>query len=102
MVGGNSKGKSKIIRKGKSNRLKSKTFRKIFVKTPGGKTVVHFKKKKPSKAVCARCNKMLHGVARERPYKMKKMAKTKKRPTRPFGGYYCGRCMKEVIKEMSK
>ena len=102
MVGTRSKGKSRIVRKGEPRKLKSKTFRRIFVKTPGGKTVVHFKKRKPSKARCGRCGKMLHGVMRERPHKMKNMGKSKKRPTRAFGGYYCGRCIREVIKERSR
>ncbi len=99
MVGKKSKGKSRILRKGEPRKLKSKTFKRVFVRTPGGRTVVHFKKRKPNKARCARCGKMLHGVPRERPYKMRNMAKTKKRPTRPFGGYYCGACMREIIKE---
>ncbi len=99
MVGGQAKGKSRIIRIGQPRKLKSRTFRRIFVKTPGGKTVVHFKKRKPGKARCARCGKMLHGVARERPYKMRRMAKSKKRPKRAFGGYYCGSCIREIIKE---
>jgi len=102
MVGAKSKGKSRIIRKGEPRKLKSRAFRRIYVKTPSGNTVVHFKKRKPSKAKCARCGKVLQGVAREMPHKIRRLGKSKKRPSRPFGGYYCGRCMKEVIKERAR
>ncbi len=83
-------------------RLRTKTFRKIKVKTPGGKTVTHYKKRKPSKAVCAMCKKPLSGVPRERPSKMQNMAKSKKRPERPYGGVYCSACSRKVIVDKAK
>ena len=87
------------IREGKT---KSRTFRRIFVKTPGGKTVIHYEKRKPSKAHCANCGNVLSGVPRERPFKMMKMGKTEKRPERPYGGMLCSRCMRLKIKESIK
>jgi large subunit ribosomal protein L34e len=81
---------------------KSRTLRRVHVKTPGNRTVVHYMKKKPSKAICARCEKVLPGVAHERPYKLKNLPKTKKRPERPYGGILCSRCMREVMKEKAK
>jgi large subunit ribosomal protein L34e len=91
----------KIQRKGRFGSLKSRqAFRQIFVKVPGGKTVVHYKKKKPGKAVCGECGAVLQGVVRERPYRMRKMAKTMKKPTRAFGGMLCSRCArKKIIQE---
>jgi len=74
-------------------------FKKIKVKTPSGKLVLHYKKKKPRKAKCSNCGKPLQGVPRERPYKMRTMAKTKKRPSRPFGGVLCSACMRKKIVE---
>ena len=59
-------------------KYKSGTFRKVFVKTPGGNTTVHYKNRKPSKAVCGGCGVALQGVPRERPYKMQNMPKTRK------------------------
>jgi large subunit ribosomal protein L34e len=82
-----------------SGKHKSRTMRKVFVRTPGAKTVVHYRKRKPAKAQCAGCGKELAGVPRERPYKMKTMTKTSKRPQRPFGGVLCSPCSrKEIIK----
>lgn len=77
--------------------LRSNTYRKVFVRTPKGNTVVQYRKRKPSKAICGKCKTQLSGVPRERPYKMENMAKTKKRPTRPFGGVLCTKCARNLI-----
>ncbi|MDD3454755.1 MAG: 50S ribosomal protein L34e, partial [Methanobacteriales archaeon] len=71
-------------------------------RTPGGRTVIHYKKKKPSKHVCAGCSKPLHGVPRGRPYQIRKLPKSKRRPNRPYGGYYCSECMRKVFKEEAR
>ena len=78
---------------------KSRSMRRVKVKTPGAKVVIHYRKRKPSKAHCAGCGAVLPGVARARPYKMKTMAKTKKRPERPFAGQLCTKCSRAKIKK---
>lgn len=78
-------------------RYRSRTLRRVFIKTPGGRTVLRYKKRKPAKAKCAVCRDFLKGTLRERPYKMMRIAKTKKRPERPFGGYLCSKCMRKEI-----
>lgn len=77
--------------------FKSRSLRRVSVKTPGSKTVVHYRKRKPAKAKCGSCGADLKGVPRERPYKMHNMPKTAKRPERPFGGVLCSRCMRNEI-----
>jgi large subunit ribosomal protein L34e len=72
-------------------------MREVKVRTPGKKTVIHYKKRQPGKAVCTKCGDILKGVANERPYKMKNMPLTKKRPERPYGGVLCSKCMRKVI-----
>ena len=80
-------------------KTKSRTMRRVFVKLPSGrKPVIHFRKRKPMAAKCAVCGAVLNGVPRERPYKMRTMAKTKKRPERPFGGVLCSKCTRNKIK----
>ena len=81
---------------------RSRSFRKVYRKVPGGKTVIHYKRKKPKKARCGKCKAILKGVPRERPYRMRTMAKTKKRPERPYGGVLCSKCMREVFKEKAR
>ncbi len=76
---------------------KSKSFRKVYRKTPGSRVAIHYKKRKPKNASCANCGVKLSGTLRERPYKMMNTSKTKKRPQRPYGGYYCSKCMRQVL-----
>ena len=78
------------------HKFKSRTFRRIKVRTTKG-LKVHFRKPKPAKPKCADCGKVLAGVPNERPYKMMNMPKTAKRPERPFGGKLCSACMRKTI-----
>ena len=81
---------------------RSRTLRRLQVKTPGGRTVVHYKERKPSKAKCSKCSTLLKGVPRERPLKMHKMAKTKKRPERPYGDNLCSKCTRSLIVDKAR
>jgi large subunit ribosomal protein L34e len=78
-------------------RHKSRTLRRIHVTTPGGRSVIHYEKRKPSPAKCAGCGATLMGVPRERPFKMRNIAKTKKRPERPYGGCLCSKCSRIAV-----
>ncbi|MDR3222311.1 MAG: 50S ribosomal protein L34e [Methanobrevibacter sp.] len=84
------------------NRYRSRSYKRTFKRTPGGVTVLRYKKKKPSKHLCAECGKVLHGVPRGRPYQINKLAKSKKRPNRPFGGYLCSECTRKVFKSEAR
>lgn len=76
-------------------RLRSRSRRRIFRKVSGGRVSIHYKKRKPKAAVCGSCGAALKGIPRELPFRMRSMAKTKKRPERPFGGVLCSRCMRQ-------
>ena len=92
--------KQRIELEGRYGRYKSRRrYRQIAVKVPGGRTVVHYKEKKPKAARCAGCGVILKGVSNERKYKMRKMAKSKKKVSRKYGGYLCSRCAKKKIIE---
>lgn len=77
---------------------RSRTLRRVFVKTPKHTRLV-YAKKKPAKAHCADCGKVLPGVASARPYLMNKLSKTQKRPDRPYAGMLCSECMRKRIKK---
>jgi large subunit ribosomal protein L34e len=74
----------------------SNKMRKVKVRSPGGGTLVRFKRKKPSYAKCKNCGEKLN-----RPKmsvkKLKNLPKTKKRPERPFPEF-CSRCMRDYYK----
>lgn len=77
---------------------KSRTYRRVAVKTPGGRPTMHYKLRAPSKAHCGGCGGKLAGVARGRPSQLNKLSKTEKRPERPFGGVLCSSCMRTRLK----
>jgi len=81
---------------------KSKSLRKVFRKTPGARTVVHYKKKIPAKPKCAVCRAVLKGVARANANELRRMPKTMKRPQRPFGGILCSRCSRNELKKLAR
>ena len=82
-------------------RLRSRSLRKVFRKVPGGGVSIHYKKKKPKPARCGNCGAVLKGIPREFPFRMRRMAKTKKRPERPYGGVLCSKCMRiEMINKV--
>ncbi len=73
-------------------------MKKVKVRTPGGRVVVHFRKEKTSRHVCALCGKELHGVPHgRRSAEVRKLSKTERRPERIFGGELCAECQKKVI-----
>jgi large subunit ribosomal protein L34e len=82
--------------------LKSRSLRKVYVKTPGGRTVTHYRFRKPKPAVCASCGAVLKGTPNKRPIKMKQLPKSKKRPSRLYSNL-CSRCSrKKIINEAIK
>jgi len=80
-------------------RFRSRTFRRVNKKLPGGKTVVCYVKRKPKLGSCSVTGKKLKGVPRERPYKMKKLGISRKRPSRPYGGVLSANALKSLIKK---
>jgi large subunit ribosomal protein L34e len=83
-------------------RFRSRSYKRTFKRTPGGVTVLRYKKKKPSKHICAECGQVLHGVPRGRSYEIRKLSKSKKRPNRPFGGYLCPKCTRKHFKSEAR
>lgn len=78
-------------------KFRSRTFRRVFVRTPKGRTLMHYRFRKPSKARCAVCKQVLLGVVNGRPSELRKVSKSEKRPERPYGGVLCSKCMRERI-----
>lgn len=71
----------------------------MHVRTPGGRTVIHYEKRRPGPARCAICGRTLNGVPRLRPVELRKLPKTAKRPERPFGGTLCPSCLEKLLKK---
>ena len=78
-------------------RHRSRTKRRVFVRTPKGGSTLTFRMRKPSPARCPVTGEILKGVPREIPSKLKNMPKSHKRPERPFGGVLSGRAMRRLF-----
>ncbi len=80
-----------------SGKQKSRTFTRKHVRVASGKTVLHYGRRKPRKSCCADCGDSLKGTLQGFPGKMQNSSKSKKRPSRPFGGVLCSGCMRKRI-----
>ncbi|MBT3691516.1 50S ribosomal protein L34e [Candidatus Woesearchaeota archaeon] len=75
---------------------KSRSKRRVYVKTPGGKLKKHYRIRKPSQLTCAECGKKLLGIPRLIPSKFRSLPKTKKRASRPYSNL-CSKCMRKKL-----
>ena len=66
-------------------------------RVPGGRTAVHTKRDKTSKHKCAICKGLLHGTPRGTPVEINRTKKSRRSPSRPFGGQLCTKCTRKVI-----
>jgi large subunit ribosomal protein L34e len=74
-----------------------RSTKKYMVKTPGGRTVVHLKTKRPGYAKCKNCGAKLNRF-KLTVKAIKKLSKTEKHPARPFPEL-CSKCMRKHFKE---
>jgi len=81
---------------------KSTSVRRIVRKTPGARHVFHYEHRGPTRALCAKCGSMLNGTPSMRPFQMKALSKTERRPSRPYGGNLCSSCMRDLQKEKAR
>ncbi len=73
---------------------RSRTVKKVYVRTPGGKVVVHYRRKKVNPPRCAKCGKPLNGFPK---MKLKEARKGHRPPGRPYAGYLCHKCLSRGI-----
>lgn len=83
-------------------KFRSRRFRRIHVKTPGGKNVLHYKRRKPGRAQCGICGQYLKGVFSGTLSSVSKLSKSERIPQRPYGGVLCTRCMRKVMIEKAR
>jgi len=79
-----------------SGQLKSRRLKRVDVKTISG-TIIHYRQRTRSPAVCAVTKKPLRGIKRLTNRKFKNLNKTKKTVSRPYGGYMSHNALKQKI-----
>ncbi|MCS7097008.1 MAG: 50S ribosomal protein L34e [Candidatus Methanomethylicia archaeon] len=80
-------------------KIKTRSKRMVFRKTPGGRVVIHYEDRRPNLAKCAICKLPLRGVPNLRPIELRKLPKSSRRPTRTYGGMLDHKCLEELIKK---
>merc|ERR1712048_374571 len=66
-------------------------------KTPGGKLVVMYAKKKTQVTKCGDCKRDLRGVPAVRPTKLARLSRRVKSVSRAYGGSKCSGCVRSRI-----
>ena len=85
-----------------AGKYRSRTYRRVQKKTPGGKTVRAYVRRKPKRARCGSCGQYLKGVACQRTYKIRNMPKTARKVSRTYGGVLCSKCTKAKLKAKAR
>ncbi|PIY59991.1 50S ribosomal protein L34e [Candidatus Woesearchaeota archaeon CG_4_10_14_0_8_um_filter_47_5] len=78
-------------------RYRSRSLRRVYKKTPGGRVVLHYEPRKPKAVRCPETGVPLAGVPRARPGDLVNMPKSKKRPERPYGGVLSSQAMRRKL-----
>lgn len=76
-------------------RYRSRSLRRIKVRTPGGELKVHYEKRFRNPPRCAICGRILNGMNEKR---IKTDHEPIKAVSRPYGGYVCHECLKLGLK----
>ena len=76
--------------------FKSRTYRRIKVKTPKNRVVTHYKLKKPKKIVCKNCGINLKGTLQLRAKQHAMVSKSKKKTERAYSDL-CSKCARKEI-----
>ncbi len=75
----------------------TRSLRRVKVKTPGSRLVIHYLKRKPSAVKCGKCKTALKGIPRERPSGFRNLTLSQKTVSRAYGGNLCSKCSRETI-----
>lgn len=81
---------------------RSRSMRRVFIRTPGSRRKLQYRRKTPSKAHCGLCRKVLAGVARAHASTLRNIPKSKKTPSRPYRGNLCPSCSRKILIEKAR
>lgn len=87
--------KTVLIHKGPT--YKTRSNRRMKVKTASGKLLNRRIKKYAKKHRCHECASVLSSIARLRPAEFSRQKVSSRRVNRPYGATVCGKCVKDKI-----
>ena len=68
--------------------------KRTLVKTPGGRFYLKKIRKKPNYHHCATCDRKLPGMPRGTRIEIRRLSKSQRSPSRPYGGQLCSPCLR--------
>ncbi|MGC8974794.1 MAG: 50S ribosomal protein L34e [Thermoprotei archaeon] len=77
--------------------VRARSLKRVWRRTPGGKTVIHYRRFKLHIARCGVCGSRLGGIPTS-VSNLRKATKSSKRPERLFGGVLCPSCLSLALK----
>lgn len=78
---------------------RSRTARRVKVRTPGGKMVIHYRARKHKAPRCGITGQVLPGVARGNSAQVHRLSKSERIPSRPYAGNLGSSAMRKVLLE---
>lgn len=72
------------------------------MRTPGGRTVVQYRRRRNAPARCAETGKLLIGVPRGNKTDVRRLPRNQRRPDRPYGGMLSSRAMRRKMIEKAR
>jgi large subunit ribosomal protein L34e len=82
--------------------LRTRSEKKVKVRTPGGRNVTHFKMEKTGKAECGRCGNNLGGMPNRTQSEIRVMKSSERIPSRPYAGVLCNECMDDLVRYVTR
>ncbi|MDW8043662.1 MAG: 50S ribosomal protein L34e [Nitrososphaerota archaeon] len=76
--------------------LRTRSIRRVKVRTPSGRTAVHYEPERPNPRRCGSCGRPIAGVPRD---DVRPVPKSQKRVSRYHGGNVCHECLERRIEE---
>ena len=90
-------GKDSRITYTRRHSYRTKSNRVRAIKTPGGKLVARYIKKRGAGPKCGDCGTRLQGLPALRPKEYKNLTKREKHVSRAYGGSRCAGCVRQRI-----
>jgi len=82
--------------------LRTRSRKKVKVRTPGAMVVTHFRAERAGRAECGRCGKALPGVPTGSSTYIGSLTPSSRTPERPYGGVLCSDCADELVRYLTR
>jgi large subunit ribosomal protein L34e len=83
-------------------RHRTRSKKRVYKTLPGGRKTIHYKSEVISSSRCSLCGRQIGGIPQGSLSKIRKLTRTEKRISRPYGGKLCYKCLKDALKQAAR